>query len=100
MSEKHLKVAFAQYFFWDNNMKILQRLSQGFEDCGSGFQHLNHTCVTFWTQIPFVDHDINEAEEVSKLNLGLLKALISTVIMGPLFASYKCAKYIFKHRPL
>lgn len=84
MSEKHLKDTFAQYFFWDNDMKILQRISQDFQDCGSGLQHLHPTRATLWAPIVFEDHYINKAE-VIKLTPDLLKPCISTATMGPPF---------------
>lgn len=97
-SEKHLEAAFAQYFFWDNDMKILQRIRQDFEDCGSGLQCLNPTHATLWVQIVFEDNYINKAE--IKWTVDLSKPCISTAIMAHPSPLCKCDKYIFKHRPL
>lgn len=55
-------------------MKILQTLSQGFEDCHSGFQRPNPTRATLWVPIVFEDNYINKAE-VSKPHPRSLKAL-------------------------
>lgn len=74
------EAAFAQYFFWDNAMKILKRISQDFEDCGSGLQHLNPTHGTLQVPIILEDNYINQTE-VFKLTLDLLKLCISTDIM-------------------